>query len=115
MFEDLHSRGILSGRRTFGLLASVLPRSSLGSSLALLRRRGVAPAMLFSSMGLVSRYGAWGLLEAIDFAPETSAKYYGVQSFVGSLGGDAGGLRCSALPNAAVCLPPTKWARAAWP
>jgi hypothetical protein len=64
--------------------------------LALLARYRMAPAMLFSSFGLASQYGAWGHLEAVDFNPATSGKYAGIMRYTANASVAAGGLQCAA-------------------
>jgi hypothetical protein len=64
--------------------------------LALLARYHMAPAMLYSSFGLVSQYGAWGHLEAVDFNPATSGKYAGIMRHMANASVAAGGLQCAA-------------------
>jgi hypothetical protein len=74
-------------------------RAVYGAYLALLARYAVAPAMLFSNIGLASGYGAWGHLEAVDYDPAVSGKHYGVMAYMANASVAAGGLQCPAASH----------------
>ena len=52
--------------------------------LRLLQAGGVSLINLFSSIGLISKYGAWGLVTSMDFDLKTSYKWLGVNDFAAS-------------------------------
>ena len=56
-------------------------RATYREYLALLQAGGVSLINLFSSVALDSMYGAWGLVQALDFDPATSYKWLGTNDF----------------------------------
>jgi len=74
-----------------------LMRSAYKSYLELLAAANVSLINLFSSMGLDSQYGAWGLVNAMDYDPAASFKLQGVNDFASK------SLQCSPFREPSAC------------